>query len=192
MRHALMMLLMATLVPIAGASAQGLPRLAPGQRVRVTAPEAGLKRQTGVLVALSPDTLTVTGLGSSVLVRDTAGAKIPLRMVSVLELSAGTRKHPVVGGVIGALAGGAAGVIGGLASGSDRGLACNFLFPCLSSGAKAAAMGLQWGFYGGILGALIGEFALGEHWEKVPLDLVRTAVRPLPGGRTGLGISLPL
>ncbi len=192
MRQALLTLALAAAAPMAGAQAQGPPRLAQGQRVRVTAPEAGLTRQTGILVALSPDTLVVAGLGARSLIGDTAGTKIPLRMVSALELSAGRNKHPVVGGVIGALAGGTAGVIGGLTSGSDRGLICNVLFPCLSSGQKAAVMGLTWAFYGGVLGALIGELALGERWEKVPLDLVRTAVRPLPGGRTGLGVSLPL
>jgi len=191
MRRALLMLAMGVLTPVAVAAAQGLPRLAAGQRVRVTAPEAGLKRQTGTLVALSPDTLVVAGMGSRVLIGDTVGTKIPLRLVSVLELSAGRRKHPVVGGVIGVLAGGTAGVVAGLASGSDRGAICNILFPCLSAGAKAATLGLTWGFYGGVLGALIGELALGERWDRVPLDLIRTAVRPLPGGRTGLGISLP-
>jgi hypothetical protein len=181
-----------TLAALGRASGQDLPRLVLGQRVRVTAPAAGLRKQTGVLLALTPDTLVVGALGDQVVVGvapfDTMGTKVPLAMVHVLEVSAGRAGHPWIGAAVGGVAGAAVGAIAGWAAGDDPPndqLLCDLFLPCppsRSAGEKAAlgaAIGLG---AGALLGRFVGQLLRTEAWAKVPLERIRLVVRPAPGG----------
>ena len=87
-----------TVVRIPGAS-RPLPWLEPGQRVRVTAPAAGLTRAVASLAALSAESLVVVRTGPVSGMPDSAS--IPRRLVTAFDASAGRRGHTVLGIVIG-------------------------------------------------------------------------------------------
>lgn len=142
--------------------AQDELRVEPGDRIRVTAPQAFRSPVVGTLVGRAPDMLTVarrTGGGA-----DTVN--IPVAVVSQLEVSRG---HLSGGQGLrrGALRGATAGVVvgailgGALALGADEqdGKEANEF-------AEAAQMGAGFGAIGLVVGGLLGTGER-ERWERI-------------------------
>lgn len=138
-------------------------RLEPGQRIRVTAPEIPLARETGLLVSLDAATLAFDGA--------TQRWSVPRHLVTRLEASQGRKGHLLTGLLVGAGVGIVAGFIaieGGsssMCSGSgDYARNCWFVM----GGATAL---------GALLGGGTGALIRTERWVVVPLD---APVAPMP------------
>ena len=164
--------------------------LAPGARVRVTAPVTG--RVVGTLVQATSDSFRVElASGSSI--------AFPATGVSRLELSAGVQRHGWKGAGIGLLVGASVGGVIGLAT--YRRTDCNEplleTFVCsfvdrTSQQVTVIADAAMVGTVGAIVGALIGH-AGRESWVRVPLPRDGTRVgltTPLRGFSSGLGIAI--
>ena len=130
----------------------------PGERVRVTAPDCGLRGVGTGFRALRGDTLVL----------DTT--ECPLASVTRLDVSRGRKSHARLGAGIGVLAGALVGVVacrGGCVIG-DEGDFSDFSVPF------AFAIGLIGGIAGGITGWLIKT----ERWEEVPIERFRVGLTP--------------
>jgi hypothetical protein len=182
-----------------GAVTQDLPPLAAGQRVRVTASAADMSRQTATLVALSAESLVVArwwpGPGGAAGRGDSGAVRIALGAVRALDVSAGRRRHTVLGIVIGGLVGGTARAIYGFSQGDTSDVAnfvCDHVFPCVArtAGQKALFWGLNGMFGGALVGGVVGTFVKTERWIAVPLQRVRVSGVVLPGGRVGVGAAV--
>ncbi len=181
----------------ARAACQELPRLAIGQLVRVTAPAAGLGKQTGVLVALTADRLVMRP-GERVAIGvppfDTMGTRIPLAQVQRLEVRAGETSHPWRGALVGAVAGAAIGAVAGWSGGDDPPhdqLLCDIFLPCPPSrtaGEKAALGAAVGAAVGATVGRLVGSLIRTEAWVRVPIEKIQIAVV----GKSGLALSASL
>ena len=194
------LLVLACLAPL---EAQQLPQLAPGQRVRVTAPASGLANEDATLVSATRDTIVI----GRTQVRsendswwiDTVRTALPLRSVTSLEIFRGQGSSGGLATGLGAGVGGLAGVVVGVLLAQDVGGddQCGGMGPrlfCLSSRDKKAltvalsgGVGLSIGF---LIGHSIDATKEAEQWERVPLDRLRVALMSLPHGRVGLGASL--
>jgi hypothetical protein len=189
-----LLILLATML---GGTAVGqpIPVLVPGQRIRVTAPAFGLPGVPARLVALSRDTLEVTGIGASwqsgPVHGDTTHYAVPLRDLKRLDLSAGVERHGKLGAAIGALVGGAIGALAGLSSRDQTGALCDWLIPCVSRGGQTAIYALEGASLGGLVGWVVGNFIVTEAWDRVPLEML-VSLGPAAGGRVGLGVALRL
>lgn len=151
--------------------AQGSLPLQPGQRVRITAPELGLKRQKAVLDEHRGDRLLLTADSTS---------SIPVASITGLEVHRGTRGHPWRGAGIGFL-------VGAIAGGAATYAWCANTYDCNPPIAWAAA-GI-FGAGGALLGAGIGALARTDKWEAVPVEHVHVTLIRRPGG-LGVGASL--
>lgn len=175
--------------------AQPVPVLVPGQRVRVTAPGAGLDGARARLVALSRDTLVITNVGATwrqgPVYGDTSRVGVPLREVRRLDVSAGVERHARLGMAIGAVAGGAVGALVGLAAPEGHGALCNLIVPCMTRGENVAMGVLAYASLGAVLGWAVGELIVTEAWDRVPLEMLVTA-GPAPRRAVGLGLRLSL
>jgi hypothetical protein len=167
-------------------SAQQPPSLAPGQRVRVTAPAAGLVREVGTLDAVSADSVVLLQerhrydkRWSIVTVR----TAVPRTALQALEISVGRRTYVKWAGLGIGLAVGAAvgGMLGNLVHDSNSGFG-----PQIGSGVVFVMSFVTFGGIGAAVGASIGR----DIWAAVPLDGLRVGMTPLPAGRLGLGASL--
>lgn len=164
-------------------SAQQPPSLAPGQRVRVTAPSAGLDQMVGTVVAvrereivLRPDSLAPGA--------DTT-TSVSLYRIRTLEVSRGMHRHllPAVGAGagIGALLFG----VWGYSLAQD----CNRKFECDLNTTQAGAIGAALGvLFGGVIGG--GVAPRRESWATMPLRGQRVGLIVTPSGRVGLAVSL--
>ncbi|UCC84509.1 MAG: hypothetical protein JSW46_06165 [Gemmatimonadota bacterium] len=152
--------------------AQQEPPVAPGDRVRVTAP------------TIDPDTFvgTVVAMGADACVLEVEGhagpLPLPLASVTSLEVSRGQKSRTLWGAGIGLVAGGAAGAA--IGSASSRGDEWSGL------GTLAYAAGGAW--LGLLFGAAIGAVIRTERWEVVDLQSVRLSLTPL--GRSGVAVSV--
>ena len=163
------------LVPFASISAQVPTQFEPGQRVRVTAPDCGVRRQTTTVEVLRGD--------SFALPRDTNRSSnpinhCPLASVTRLEVSRGRKSHSLEGLGLGWLVG--AGV-GAAVSDCDPSSSTQDICEAVPI-AVGASVGL---FIGTIFGALIKT----ERWEDVPLDRLRVSFAPQRDG-FALGVSV--
>ncbi len=171
--------------PLAQGAAQMSASLAPGTRVRVTAPVFGLDRREAVVEALRLDTLVL---------RTDATIAIPGASLTRLEAHSGRHSHPWRGTGIGAL--------GGLLIGGTIGfIACeNYTVTtptgvgnCLDSreGAQIILVaGLGLGAAGGaLLGLGIGALIKTDKWVEHPLDDLRVGLVPQPDGRLAFGVT---
>ena len=148
--------------------------LAPGQRVRVTAPSAGIHKEVATVEAISADTL--------VLERRWAGQ--PLRTavvrdsVQTLEISRGQQRYTLLGATLGAILGLGAGAI------ADR--------SCERSSGWIVICPFR--LVGALLGAGFGAFAgaakATDQWEPVPPGRIRARLTPFLADRLGLSASL--
>ena len=164
-------------------SAQQPPPLRPGQRVRVTAPSAGLHRTVGVVeavrgreIVLEPDS-PPPAWSRSGYQADSLDVAVSLDSVRTLDVSVGTHGHASAGVLIGAA------IVGtgfGFWAGSCQG------FLCISPGAVAAAGALL----GGLVGAVVGSSIVTDDWASVPVSSAQVGLIVTRGGRLGLGASL--
>jgi hypothetical protein len=147
-------------------SAQSLPPMPPGQRLRVTGPRAGSAGFLGEFTAVHGDTLLVHAL------RGDSLAFFLISQIQTVEVSRGRNVVPaVVFGAVGAVAGA---VAGGLIVGEQR--------------ARGRSYGL---LVGGAAGFVAGRGLARERWEPVNRrDDVRLAILVTPAGRLGLGAAL--
>ena len=176
MRRATLLIAVLALTPLATVMAQLQPLpLEPGQRVRVTAPDLGIRKQVGRFEALRGDTLVVAAADSTM--------TFPVVSVTRLELSWGQRSMARRGAGIGFLSGATIGAIIGFAAGDDTNC-----FICFTAEDKAAAGAIVLGGIGALIGLAVGSHKT-DLWEEVPLDQLRVSVGPQRDGRLGLGLS---
>lgn len=146
-----------------GALAAQATQLAPGTRVRVTAPELGIEKQATTFQALRNDTLVVAADSTM---------HCPVASITRLEVLGGRRRHTWLGAGIGAGVGLVAGAATGAIICADPDVWC-------SATGEAAALGAGIGVASGaLLGAGVGALFKTDRWEEVPLDRVRLSLRP--------------
>ena len=141
----------------------------PGVRVRVTAPDCGLRSEATDFRAFRADTLVLET------------TECALASVTRLDVSRGQKSNAVVGFFVGA----GLGLVGSLA-------VCNFTDTCQVFSdndvrgdvvAVTAAMGAG-------VGAIVGYFIKTDSWEEVPLERLRVGLTPQRDGRFALGFSV--
>ena len=150
--------------------------LQPGQRVRVTAPDLGIKRQAARFDVLEGGVLTVTADSTM---------RCPLLDVTRLDVYRGRQGHVGLGAGIGAAVGAATGVVIGIQ-------VCNsdWLCPDRYMGwAVLAGVGIG-GATGALLGAGIGALIKTDKWEEIPLDRLQVSIVPQRDGRFNFGLSI--
>jgi hypothetical protein len=152
-------------------AAQDAPALAAGQRVRITAPTLGLKRQVVTLDAVGGDTLLLGG---------DAVRAIPLTSVERLEVFEGRHGHPWRGAGVGFLVGAVTGAVLGPYTVPGEGDTAE---------GKAVAGAVLLGAAGALTGVVIGALIKTDKWEEVPLDGLRVSIATRGGG-VGVGIRL--
>ena len=192
-------------VAAAGCALNRAPlRVTPGERLRVTAPDAGLDRVPGMLARLTADTLVFQPQPDRRLALVPVPISVARRAVVRLERSDGRHGHFQAGTTLGMLAGGvAAAVVGYVTFHEDNAdtllyKLCGtvfFPFPCpprISRGGAALADGVYGAALGGVIGGVVGLFVRTERWIPLPIDRLGVTVGPLSGGRTGLGVSFAL
>jgi len=152
-------------------SAQRLLPIEPGMRVRLTAPDCGLRERQVTFEALRGDTLVADG-GVTL--------RCPLAAVTSFDLYRGRRSHLWRGAGIGLLVGAGVGFVGYYA-------AVNSCY----EGADVSGCALVFGAGGGglvgaLVGALVGSLWETEQWVSFPLGGV--SVEPV-GTPRGLGLA---
>jgi len=163
--------------------------LTPGERIRVTAPSAGIIHQTATLMRMSGDSIVLRGLGArrgdTLAVPDSGRLALPLGRVTSFEISLGVESHRRGGVLLGALIGAVAGYVLGGSGGCDVDVGSHVQhLPCAVLGTGGGAL------IGAAAGAVVGGALHSERWEQVPLNQLRRArVTSLPGGRALTGAS---
>ncbi len=157
-----------------GLLAQQPIAIEPGQIVRVTVPQLGIRRQVGELKAMDDGTLVISN----------STVRYPLSAVSRLELYGGRQSHPWRGAGIGFLSGYAAGFLGWM-------VAVEGCYEGASNVSCAAVLG---GGIGAIAGTLIGAFVGGffvktDRWDEVALDRLQVSLISRAEG-FGVGASI--
>ncbi len=152
--------------------------VAPGARVRVSAPSIVNKRLVGTVVALKVDTLVVDAKGRR------GPLALPLAFVTGLEVSRGRKSNVGKGAGLGFLAGAFGGAILGLVTYEE----CTGFCPVdPGAGGTALILAVVLGGVGAGLGAVIGAVIPSERWETVPLDRIRVGL--IRHERLGLTVS---
>jgi hypothetical protein len=161
------------LAPLSDALAQA-PPLEPGQRVRVTAPDLGVNRQSAVLETLRGDMLVVV---------EDSTIRIPVASVTRIDVHRGRHGHPWRGAGIGFLAGAATGAVAGAILCQDG---------CIEwdTGAVVALGAAVFSASGAVVGGVVGAFIKTDKWEEVPLDRLHLSFVPEWDGRLTLGLSV--
>jgi hypothetical protein len=149
--------------------------IAPGDRVRVTAPSMDLDKGVGSVTELKTDTLVVE-------MEERADAlDVPLADVTKLEIRGQqTSRATWTGAAIGAAVGGLGLTLAAAAVCS--GGACTIE----DAGYLAIAAGGAVG--GGLVGAGIGALIKTGGWEEVPLDEIRVSLTPIAPGGVGVTV----
>jgi hypothetical protein len=166
-----------TLMPIASPNllAQEVIAIEPGQIIRITVPELGIRPQVGEFEAMDGGNLVVSSASSTL--------QYPLSAVSRLELYGGRQSHPWRSAGIGFLTGYATGFLVWVAAAEG----------CYEGASTASCAAVLGGGMGAITGTLIGAFVGGvlvktDRWDEVTLDGVRLGLIPRPDG-FGVGAS---
>ena len=164
---------------VAGADVQPSEWPTTGDKVRVTA-RTGVDDKTGVVVQADAQSLTVS-LGFK-----KPPVRIPLASIQRLEVARGRRTAAKEG----AISGGIVGVVLGVAAVYVASHAlCEYDTDCDAS-PQAYGLGIAAFAAGGAgLGALVGLAIKTDRWERVPVDRLRVAIRPVPAG-AGVQLSL--
>lgn len=139
--------------------------LQPGARVRITAPGIVAGRYAATVLTRSTDTVRVSAPGK-------APFDIPVGRITSLEVSRGNSR--ALGAVRGVLWGGGIGLaVGTIVATTDE---SSPNYNNLSAAEIIAYSTLSGGFYGAIIGAIVGR----ERWEAFEMP-VRTSLRVQPG-----------
>ena len=181
MRTIVLLSLMGALSMPGGLTAQTVPPLEPGSRVRVSVRRIGsdlLVRKVGSLLAVRRDSLFLKEAGTN------DSTVVALTQVSRIEVSRGRRGHTLQGMGIGLLAGAGFGALIGYASGDDE---AGFL--SFSAGDKAVLGGMGGGILGTLIGA-IGGSARTDSWVDVPVRRVNIGLLPTRSRGAGLGVTV--
>jgi hypothetical protein len=160
-------------LPIPLAAQVRLP-LAPGQRVRVTAPSASMRNEVATIEAITADTLVLVRMWAGQSLR----SAVPLASVQGMDMSRRRRGHAGVGAALGGMLGFIAGTIADRQCERTCGIICICLYRPVG-----AVVGLG-------LGAICGAGWKTDLWEPVPLDRLRVGLSPQPSGRLGLGAAV--
>lgn len=137
----------------------------PGARVRITAPGIVAGRYAATVLTRTTDTVRVSAPGM-------APFNIPVGSITALEVSRGNSRS--LGAVRGVLWGGGIGLaVGMVLAATDE---SNANYDNLNAGEIVAYSTLSGGFYGAIIGAIVGR----ERWERFEMP-VRTSLRLQPG-----------
>jgi hypothetical protein len=177
--------LIAVVVGVRGAQADELGPVAPGSRVRLTAPSVSGKRLVGTVLGLDDATLTLQRQGG----KETL--QVPRGAITTIEVSR-HRSWKGKGAGIGALVGLGAAVAVGLGAGRDDCIQGDDLFArlarslCHGKGEMAAVFGILTVPAGALLGLAV---APGEKWHPSSLDRLSVSITPTRGG-AGLTVSL--
>lgn len=162
MRRILSPLIAVSLLASGALSAQSVPRLNAGDRVRVSF-DLGAGR-----VVVRGDVVILNQADGTVLVRNHDTAELldlPLASITKLHVSLGHRSTgagALRGAGIGLLIGGGAGAVVGFASGDDP--------PgwfSMTAQEKALLLGIGLGGLGAVVGGLVGLAAPGERWQRL-------------------------
>ena len=180
MRSILSLAVVPLLIPLQFTSAQQVPPIETGSRIRVTAPALGVDKLVGTSVEADATRIRVQADDQA------APMTISLTDVTRLEVSQGRKSNALKGLGIGALIGAPIGaVLGVLASeGSGENLCTGTTVACAAVGAAAV------GVAGALVGLGVGALIKSERWEEVPLDRLRVNIVPLRDGRFALGLSV--
>jgi hypothetical protein len=174
MRSTTILPLVALFVSASGIAAQDSVRIAPGSRVRVTAPEISRTRIVGTYTRMHADTLVVEVDGRTHSFLRTA--------VTRLDVSVGRKGNAGKGALYGGLLGAG---IGALALGSSS------LCADLQAGGTCALVGAGGGGIGGLLiGALIGSASKSDRWQAVPVAAVPVSFLRYDNRRWLVGASI--
>ncbi len=155
------------------AQEQSLP-LEPGQRVRVTAPNLGIRYQLATFEVLRGDTLVVTADSTMY---------CPLASVTRLDVHQGRKSEWKTGLIVGAFVGAIGGGIAGYVLETIDEYSPEYALP-VAGGALAGAAVV------GGLGAGIGTFIKADRWEEIPLDRLRVSFVPQRDGRFAFAVSV--
>jgi hypothetical protein len=154
MRFLTLLTALALLPTATKVSAQDIVPLAPGQRVRVTAPTISSTRIVGAYTHGEADTLVIASHGRT--------WRFPRSSVTALDVGRGQKSNVGKGALYGSLLGAG---IGALALGSSS------LCADLEAAGTCTVVGAGGGAVGGLLvGAIVGALIKTERWEEVPLD----------------------
>lgn len=162
-----------------GAQAESV---APGARVRVTAPTDNLKGAIGTVAEVRVDSIVLVSKGGS--------RAVALTNITRLDVSTGRRSMFLRDTGIGLGIGTLAGVVIGYATYQEceeEGFMSCFLVP-EDRGQAAMWGGVVGGAAGTLTGALIGVFHRGDRWRPVRVS-TKVAVRPAAGGGITVGLT---
>lgn len=170
--------LVAFLVQTGTLSAQGTVGVKPGDRVRVTAPECQLRKQTATLLSLEKDLFFAT-VGEKEM-------ECPVEALIQLEVWKG-EEHWWKWVFIGTGVGAGVGAAYALAMGSQ----CDFdlLDTC---GVAPTLFVLAFSTAGFVSGIAVGLTSREKNWKEVPLPPIRPFLFVSGGSRLNLGFSIPL
>ncbi len=153
------------------------PPVKVGDRVRVTAPDMGIRNRDGTLRLLDTDSLVM---------RPEYGAPsrlvIPLASLTRFEVRRGGKSHALLGLGIGLVVGAGVGALVGANSDCNSELFGQG-FCTTAAAAGGAVVGL-------VLGLVVGAAMSTDDWDEVPLDQLRVSFVPQRDGRFGLGLSV--
>ncbi len=176
MRHTTILVAILAFVPLASATAQDSLPVRAGDRVRVTAPDLGIRKQAGRFAALRADAMVVAVADSTM--------TFPVASMTRLEVSRGQTSRMGPGAGIGLLGGGLLGYL--ISSGSCSGE--RFLIRTQETCIRVSTVGGA--VVGTFLGLAVGAVIMTDRWQEVPLDRVRVSFGPLRDGRLGVGASV--
>ena len=142
----------------------------PGVRVRVTAPDCGLRGRATEFRALRAETLVL----------DTT--ECPLASVTRLDVSRGRKSWVGLGIFIGV----PAGALGAVVYCKTLDVSGCKLFGDDLTGAVAIAFGAL----GFLAGGIVGHFVKTELWEEVPVERLSVSLAPQRDGGSALGFSV--
>jgi hypothetical protein len=182
------------LAPLPCVSAQVLPLLGMGERIRVThhCPEPGAplsvawcKIHTGTVDVVTADSLVLTS--------DPRGTRLMVPVGSVRHIRVRRRLSRKTLVVRGAAIGGGILAFPGLVLGLSTMSECQglSLSPCGGNFGTALLVTATVGGIGASIGSLFGLVSpRGQRWEKVPLDRLRVSFAPQRDGQSAFGLSV--
>ena len=167
--------------------------LAPGSRVRVTAPGVLTPaRQSGRVLATSRDSLRVQLDGGA------DSLWLSRALFTELEVNRGPHRSTGKGIVLGMLSGAALGAVIGAATYQPPKPCANCWFgaPDFGQGGQALIAGVAGALVGAVVGAFVGHYHQSDGWERVPpgplASLLRTGPDHLSVASGGRGAALSL
>jgi hypothetical protein len=174
MRPTTLLPLVALIGAGSGIAAQDSVRIAPGNRVRVTAPKISGTRIVGTYDHMDADTLVVQVGGRT--------RSFPRTAVTRLDVSTGQKGNAGTGALYGALFGAG---IGALALGTSAVCADEGI------GGTCALVGAGGGGVAGLLiGALLGSASKSDRWQAVPVTAAPVSFLRWDNRRWLLGASI--